>query len=295
MKRLVLTAALLLALPAAARAQWSYDDQDYGAEVAALEERLEQLRDDPRVARHAAPELARAEDYIEDLVEDPGSVDRRDVREAERLLTATERAVTTRSTDRGYAGRDFDEREPDDDRFDRYDDDDEWSASRDEPYAPREDTEDARERALAAQIEAEHARNANARLRSELGRLEARETERGLVVTLGDVVFASGKADLRPGAARTLDQLVTAMKRDRRIEVAIEGHTDSTGKRAFNLDLSQRRANAVRRYLTSRGIHTSRIQTRGLGPDHPIATNRTEAGRRQNRRVEVLVQNDAFE
>ena len=77
--------------------------------------------------------------------------------------------------------------------------------------------------------------------------------------------------------------------------MTIEGHTDSTGKHDYNVALSNRRANAVRSYLASKGVASSRIQARGLGPDFPVATNATEAGRQQNRRVEVLVQNDDAE
>jgi outer membrane protein OmpA-like peptidoglycan-associated protein len=85
------------------------------------------------------------------------------------------------------------------------------------------------------------------------------------------------------------------MRRDLDTTVTIEGHTDSTGRHAYNVDLSNRRANAVRSYLAAKGVESRRIMARGLGPDFPVATNATEAGRQQNRRVEVLVQNDLDE
>lgn len=290
MKRIALVAALL-ATPLFAQAQWApYDDdrgyRDYSEEVEQLEDELDRLREDPRIADYADPEIARAEDYIEDLAGDLAGVTEAELRTAEGLLANAERAGLAR-----YA-EDRDEPEvvviEDRDEEARY----EARESRRDALRAREQAEAEREAALAAQLEAERQRTENARLRTELG---ARETDRGLVVTLGDVLFASGQSTLRPGAARTLDKLVAAMRRDRDTTVTIEGHTDSTGKRAYNLALSQKRANAVRNYLTSKGVPGQRIKARGLGPDFPVATNRTEAGRQQNRRVELLVQNDVGE
>ncbi|HET9483033.1 MAG TPA: OmpA family protein [Xanthomonadales bacterium] len=291
MKRILLTAALLAA--PLAHAQWDYDERDRGyrdftEEVAQLEDELDRLREDPRVLDYAADELARAEDYIEDLAADPPhAVDHEDVREAERLLARVERVAMEGSVDEPGRVVILDD-----------DDDEAWDEARDarsEAERARLAAEEERERAMAARLEAEHERNANARLRDELGRAQTRETDRGIVLTLGDVLFSVGKSDLKPGAKRTLDKLVAAMRRDPDATVTIEGHTDSTGKRAYNLELSKRRAIAVRSYLSSKGVASQRIKARGLGPDFPVATNNTEAGRQQNRRVELLVQNDGFE
>ena len=286
MKRILLCAALMAA--PLAHAQWGYDDRRHDdGEIAALYDELERLRGDELVLRFAGEELARAEDYIEDLAEDaPYRVDGAEIEEAERLLRRVERVALNRSS-RGARERDVVIVENDDERA--------WDEARDarsEAERARVAADEERERALAARLEAEHAQNENARLRAELGEAQTRVTERGIVLTLGDVLFAVGKSDLKPGAARTLDKLVAAMKRDPETTVTIEGHTDSTGKRAFNQALSNRRANAVRSYLASKGVSAARIQARGLGPDFPVATNATEAGRQQNRRVEVLVQND---
>jgi hypothetical protein len=100
------------------------------------------------------------------------------------------------------------------------------------------------------------------------------------------------EADARRGIVlRAPDQLAQALHSDERARVAIEGHTDSTGSRDFNIDLSFRRAQSVQTYLISHGISATRISVRGMGPDFPVADNTSQGGRLQNRRVEVIVQN----
>jgi len=140
-----------------------------------------------------------------------------------------------------------------------------------------------RQRAEAAQAELDN-------LRAMLADLQARQTDRGLVVTLGDVLFEVDRAELKPGAMRNLDTLAGAMQRHERTTIAIEGHTDSTGSREHNLSLSQRRADAVMSYLISRGIAPQRMVARGLGLDYPVASNADAAGRQPNRRVEIIIQ-----
>jgi outer membrane protein OmpA-like peptidoglycan-associated protein len=290
-KRTLLLAALLAA--PLAQAQWNPGPALVDDEVAELQLELDRLRADDDVLEFAAGELARAEDFIEDLAEEPPqAIAPEDIERAERMLARVERIASRRGVRGG-------ERDLEREVVIVQDDDGEDEAAWEEAEQARNaaarsqaDAEEERERALAARLEAEHERAENERLRAELGNAQTRITERGLVLTLGDVLFSVGKADLKPGAARTLDKLVAAMRRDRDTSVTIEGHTDSTGKRAYNLALSQRRAAAVRNYLAGKGIASQRILTRGLGPDYPVATNATEAGRQQNRRVEVLVQND---
>lgn len=283
MKSILLLAALCAA--PLAQAQWDPDHVDLEQQVEELQDTLDRLRLDDDVIEFASDELEQAEDYIEELAElPPHQIEPAEVDEAERLLDRVERVAHQRAVpvpEREVVVVENDEawREAD--------------AARAEADAARASAAEARERALAARLEAEHERTANARLRAELGQAQTRVTDRGVVLTLGDVLFAVGKSDLKPGAARTLDKLANAMRRDRATIVTIEGHTDSTGKRSFNLALSQRRAQAVRNYLASKGIPASRIKARGLGPDFPVASNKTEAGRQQNRRVELVVQNDA--
>jgi outer membrane protein OmpA-like peptidoglycan-associated protein len=291
MKRILLCAALLAA--PLAQAQWDRGDDERYVEdgVARLEDELDRLRADDTVLRYAGEELAIAEDYIEDLAEEPDyRLEPSDIEKADRLLRRVERAALERSSGPSREVVVVEDDDRDDERA--------WDEARDarsEAERARAAADEERERALAARLEAENERNENARLRAELGEAQTRVTDRGLVLTLGDVLFAVGKADLKPGAARTLDKLVAAMKRDPDTSVTIEGHTDSTGKRAYNQALSNRRAGAVRAYLTSRGVAAARIHAKGLGPDFPVATNATEAGRQQNRRVEVLVQTDGFD
>jgi OOP family OmpA-OmpF porin len=123
----------------------------------------------------------------------------------------------------------------------------------------------------------------------ELDELRAKETERGLVLTLGDVLFESNKAELRADSMRTLYPLVTLLKERPQRSVVIEGYTDSSGAESYNQELSQERAAAVRDFLVSNGIQPERIMARGYGEAHPVAPNTTEAERQENRRVEVIV------
>lgn len=126
-------------------------------------------------------------------------------------------------------------------------------------------------------------------LQSEVDALNAKPTDRGLVLTLGDVLFDTGKANLNPGASRNLDQLVQFLTEhdDRRVE--IDGYTDSVGTDSFNVDLSQRRADTVKAVLVSRGIDSSRIVSRGYGKDFEVASNSEASGRQLNRRVEIVI------
>ncbi len=146
----------------------------------------------------------------------------------------------------------------------------------------------AREASQARQ-EAQQATTRATQLEQELSELKAKETERGLVLTLGDVLFEFNKADLKPGGMRNLYQLVDFLKKNPTRNVSIEGHTDNIGSEGYNLELSQRRAEAVRNFLLDNGISPERLIARGYGEAYPVATNNTEAGRQQNRRVEVVV------
>ena len=131
----------------------------------------------------------------------------------------------------------------------------------------------------------------SAQLQAEVEALKAKQTDRGLVLTLGDVLFDTGRASLSPGAAAKLDRLAQFLSEhpDRRVQ--IEGFTDSVGGDAYNLDLSERRAEAVKASLTMRGIDPSRIATEGYGKAYPVASNGDSGGRQLNRRVEVVIGN----
>lgn len=108
-------------------------------------------------------------------------------------------------------------------------------------------------------------------------------------VTLdSEVTFAFDSEEIRPGAHQTLDQVATTLRENPNLRVRIEGHTDSVGSAQYNEGLSQRRADSVRDFLASRGIAENRMTTRGFGEERPVATNETDEGRAQNRRVEIL-------
>jgi outer membrane protein OmpA-like peptidoglycan-associated protein len=117
-----------------------------------------------------------------------------------------------------------------------------------------------------------------------------RQDARGTVITLtGGVLFPSGKASLLPDARQKLDQVAEALKNTSG-QLVVEGHTDSRGSNRVNQRLSERRAETVRNYLVERGVPPERITSKGLGKSQPIASNRTAEGRANNRRVEIVMQ-----
>jgi outer membrane protein OmpA-like peptidoglycan-associated protein len=128
-----------------------------------------------------------------------------------------------------------------------------------------------------------------ARLQAEVDQLKATPTPRGLVLTLGDVLFDTGRAQLNPGSARKLDQLGQFLTEHPERRVQIDGFTDSVGTESYNQDLSQRRADAVKFALISRGVSASRIGSQGYGKGFPVADNADAGGRQLNRRVEVVI------
>lgn len=139
--------------------------------------------------------------------------------------------------------------------------------------------------------EADAAKIKSADLQKQLDELNAKKTDRGIVVTLGDVLFDTGKSDLKGGALANLGKLASVLNQYPDRTVVIEGHTDSVGSDDYNLGLSQRRADAVRVYLVSQGVASSRLEASGKGKGSPVAGNDTATGRQQNRRVEVIISN----
>jgi outer membrane protein OmpA-like peptidoglycan-associated protein len=147
--------------------------------------------------------------------------------------------------------------------------------------------------ATAAQAQAQEAERAKAETEQfirELSDLGAKQTDRGVVLTLGgDVSFALGKASLSPAAARSVDKLAAFMKNYPKRSMLIEGYTDASGSEKSNLALSQKRADEVKQQLVAKGIEPARIAAKGYGKQYPVAGNDTAKGREQNRRVEVLL------
>lgn len=137
--------------------------------------------------------------------------------------------------------------------------------------------------------EAEAAAQRETELESELADLKAEQTERGLVLTLDDVLFDTGRAVLKAGADATIQRLAGFLGEYPERRLLIEGHTDAIGADAFNQELSEDRADAVRDALLERNVTYGRIQTSGLGESYPIASNDSPVGRQLNRRVEIVI------
>jgi outer membrane protein OmpA-like peptidoglycan-associated protein len=158
---------------------------------------------------------------------------------------------------------------------------------------------DAEAQARQAQANAEAADRERAELREKMRQqlnqvLETRETARGLIVNISDVLFDVDKATLKPGAREKLARVAGILQAQPGINISVEGHADSTGPTDYNQRLSERRAASVRDYLVNQGIQPGTVATAGYGETRPVATNDTAAGRQQNRRVELVVSGDAI-
>lgn len=258
-------------------------------ELVRIQTHLEQLRADPRIAPLADKELREAQVAVDTLERDGRRMDDDlfdhniyladrlvQIAEAEGLGRYAEQRAVTLGRERETLLLDSRTREAD--------------MARARAEAERRAAEMARDDAMMARTDAERAMLELEATRARLAELEARQTERGLVVTLGDVLFEVDRAELKPGATARLANLVDVLRENPASTIAIEGHTDSTGDDAYNLSLSQRRADSVKAYLVSQGIDTMRITARGLGEGVPVASNNDAAGRQQNRRVEVVIQ-----
>ena len=154
--------------------------------------------------------------------------------------------------------------------------------------------EDARLDARTQEADTAHAAAAAAQaesveLQRQIDELHAQVTDRGIVLTLGDVLFATGRADLKSEATNNLMALVTFLNSYPNRTAAIEGYTDSVGSDDANQLLSQRRAESVRSYLTGKGIGAARLAASGKGEMDPVGDNESATGRERNRRVEVII------
>ncbi len=259
MSRRIITLSTAVALPMFIAACATTQPEDVG--LAQARSTYERVADDPEVARSAARQLSRAEENLE---------------QAERMYEsgvdddiAAHHAYVAGQHSRVAAEQ----------------------ARRERLQAQIESAAERREEmiAQARSREAEESERESERLRAELERLEAEETDRGIVLTLGDVLFDTGEADLRGRGADTVGRLAEFMRDYPERRVRIEGYTDSTGSESFNQALSERRAAAVQDALTRRGIDPERIEAIGYGESHPVAPNDTAGNRQLNRRVEVVI------
>jgi outer membrane protein OmpA-like peptidoglycan-associated protein len=142
------------------------------------------------------------------------------------------------------------------------------------------------------QVQLEARTRENDRIQQELRDLQAKQTERGMVLTLGDVLFDTGKATLKPGAYSTIDRLAQVLNSSPNSRVVIEGHTDSVGSEEMNQSLSEQRAMSVQSALLQRGVSGSQVRSLGKGETVPVAGNDTASGRQSNRRVELIFSQD---
>jgi outer membrane protein OmpA-like peptidoglycan-associated protein len=156
------------------------------------------------------------------------------------------------------------------------------------------DADAARAQADAAGMSARDEAARNAALQQQLADLQAKQTERGIVITLSDVLFNVDRAELSAEGLRTAQKVADVLMQEPQSVVLVEGFTDSTGTSSHNLELSQRRAESVRAALTGLGVPAGKIATRGYGEAYPVASNGDAGSRQLNRRVEiVLSQNGA--
>lgn len=145
----------------------------------------------------------------------------------------------------------------------------------------------------AASAKSERDRELIAQQEMQLTELSAKKTKRGMVITLGDVVFDTNKAQLKSSGVNSVDKLAGFLKKYPQHKVLIEGYTDSRGSNELNQKLSEHRANAVRQSLNNMGISNERISTQGYGEAFPIAGNDTAANRQMNRRVEIILSDES--
>ena len=149
----------------------------------------------------------------------------------------------------------------------------------------------ARSEAQSAQAQVQQAQAESQRLAAQLENMQAAQTPRGIVLTLDDVLFDTGKAQLKSGAARSIEQIAAFLKENPDRRVQVEGFTDSQGADEYNLELSQSRADAVAMAIIQRGIDAQRVRALGYGEGFPVASNSNAGSRQLNRRVEIIVSN----
>jgi outer membrane protein OmpA-like peptidoglycan-associated protein len=165
-------------------------------------------------------------------------------------------------------------------------------AANDRAAASANDTIAANDRAAASANDTIAANDRADLLDAQLTDLQGRRTDRGVVVTLGDVLFATNKSELQVGSQRSIDKLTAFLSSHPKRTIRVEGFTDNVGSDEYNRALADRRAGAVADALMRGGIDRDRIQMEGYGNAYPVAANDTIVGRQQNRRVEVVISNN---
>jgi outer membrane protein OmpA-like peptidoglycan-associated protein len=263
-------------------------------------------QDNPQVVKHAPGELKQAGDALarandaSSRQEDAAEVTHLAYLAKQRTAIAqetarqkeAETAVANASTERSKIRLDARTDEANRARLDAEASQREADAARQQADAARRQSEMSQQQSEKSQQQARDAEQRTGQLEAELKELNAKKTERGLVITLGDVLFDTNQAQLKPGGTRSLQKLAGFLKQYPQRRAQVEGHTDNTGAAEYNQALSDRRANAVRAALVDLGVGNDRIATHGYGQASPVASNDTAGGRRQNRRVEIIISDD---
>lgn len=253
----------------------------------------------PRVSQYAPLEFKQASDALDQANaaaarrEAVGDVDRLAYVAKQKIATAVEVArAKAAEADIASAARERDQvrleaRTLEADRAKR-----EAEAAQAAAAAAQAQAQNAQAQAAAAQQQNAALAQRAAVLEALLVELQAVKTERGYVVTIGDVLFAHDKADLTPNGMSTLRKLADVMAQNPNRSVLVEGFTDSTGSSSYNQELSQRRAEAVASALSGMGVPRERIAMKAFGEAFPVAPNDSASNRRLNRRVEIVLSNE---
>lgn len=257
----------------------------------------------PQVATYAALEFKQASDALDAANraaaqrESLDTIDRLAYIAKQRIATAQEVAkAKAAQAEVANAGRERDKvqaeaRAAESDRA-RRDAEAQAASAQAQAQSAQAQAQDAQMQAQAAQQQAAQLAEHNAHLEALLADLHAQKTDRGLVVTIGDVLFATDRADLNPNGMASVRKLAEVMMQNPDRSVSVEGFTDSTGSAAHNQQLSERRAASVAQALTSMGVAPERVATHGYGESYPVASNDSAANRQLNRRVEIVLSNE---
>jgi outer membrane protein OmpA-like peptidoglycan-associated protein len=257
------------------------------------------VNNNPAISSYAPLEFKQASDALDQANtaaarrEDLATIDRLAYLAKQRIATAQEVARTKAAeTQVANAGRERDQvrleaRTAEAERARR-----DASAAQADAAAAQQQAASAQQQAMDAQAQTRQLQARAAQLEVTLVELQAKKTERGMVITIGDVLFATNQADLTAGGMSTLRKLADVMAQNPDRTVLVEGFTDSTGSSAHNQELSQRRANTVAMALSSMGVPRERVAMRAYGEAFPVAPNDSATNRQLNRRVEIVLSNE---
>jgi outer membrane protein OmpA-like peptidoglycan-associated protein len=251
---------------------------------------LRSAETDPTVANNASVELYEARksfDQLEGAVEDPPDDDDDNSELINHLAYVTEQKIQIAREAASEAQLEQQVKELGEKR-----DEMQLQARTPEVRLAKARAEAAEQEADAYRRELEQARMQAEQLEISIEGLKTEETPRGLVLTMSDdVLFAFDSSELQPGARDDLSKVAQFLEQYPDRAIAVEGHTDSVGSDSYNEQLSRRRADSVAHYLEREGVPSARIDVAGFGEERPVAPNDNEAGRQQNRRVEIVIEN----